>query len=138
MTANSSRGSNAILAMFRSQLGIDKPDSDGKWCRVRVLKENLGIAPQPIGFQVTAKGLEFGAAPEKPRQHTQKEDAADWLRQRMKPGKSYRSSEILDEAEQCGHSVRTVRKAATEKLGIRPKPIRKNGKIAEWEWRLGG
>lgn len=136
ITANSSRGSNAILAMMRSQIGIDRPDPKSKWCRVRVLKENLGIAPQPVGFLVTENGLKFGPAPEKPRKQTQKDDAEEWLRDRMKPGKAYVASEILAEAMQHGHCERTVRKAAIERLQIKPKPVRKDGKIAEWEWRL--
>ena len=136
ITANSSRGSNVILAMMRSQIGIDKPDPKSKWCRVRVLKENLGIAPKPVGFQVTSTGLEFGAVPERPRKQTQKDDAADWLRQRMMPGKTYKASAIESEAEQVGHSIRTVRKAAAEKLGIKPKQVRNNGKIVGWTWKL--
>ena len=136
ITANSSRGSNAILAMMRSQIGIDRPDPKNKWVRVRMLKENLGIAPPPVGFQVATTGLEFGPAPERERKQTQKDDAAEWLRQRMKPGKAYKASEILAEAIQHGHSERTVRKAGVERLGIKPKPVRKDGKIGEWEWSL--
>ncbi|MGZ7274461.1 AAA family ATPase, partial [Streptococcus pyogenes] len=40
VSANASRGSNAILAMVRSQIGIDKPDPKSDWCRVQMLKEN--------------------------------------------------------------------------------------------------
>jgi hypothetical protein len=135
ITANSCRGSNAILAMMRSQIGIDRPDPKSKWRRVRVLKENLGIAPPPIGFQVTATGLEFGPAPERPRKQTQKDDVEEWLQNRIKPGETYRASEVIAEAEQRGFHERTVRKAATERLGIDPKPVRQDGKIAGWEWR---
>ena len=70
IAADSSRGSNAIVAMVRSQLGIDKPDKDSDWCRLQMLKENLGLRPKPIGFRVTSKGIEFGEAPEKPDKET--------------------------------------------------------------------
>ena len=51
-----------------SQIGIDRPDPQSKWCRVRVLKENLGLAPKPVGFRVTKDGLEIGPArQERPR-----------------------------------------------------------------------
>jgi RecA-family ATPase len=53
VTANSSRGSNSILALFRSQLGFDKPDADSDWVRVRMLKQNLGLAPAPFGLRIT-------------------------------------------------------------------------------------
>ena len=101
-----------------------------------VFKENLGIAPQPIGYQVTNKGLEFGSAPERPHKQTQKDDAETFLRERMKPGKKYIASELIAEAVHLGHAERTVRKAATERLRIESKPVRKDGKIAEWEWKL--
>jgi RecA-family ATPase len=55
VTANSSRGSNAILALMRSQIGIDRPDPESPWRRARVLKENLGLAPKPVGFRITDK-----------------------------------------------------------------------------------
>lgn len=136
ITANSSRGSNAILAMFRSQLGIDHPDPNSKRCRIRVLKENLGLAPAPVGFEVTNEGLTFGPAPERPRKNSAKADAGDWLLSRMKPGKSYLASAILTEAIECGHSERTLRKAATEILGIKPKQKREGGQVKGWLWRL--
>ena len=60
VSANSSRGSNAILALFRAQIGFDKPDPDSDWVRVRMLKQNLGLAPEAIGMQITSSGLEFG------------------------------------------------------------------------------
>jgi hypothetical protein len=54
----------------------------------------------------------------------------------MKPGKSYRVSVILAEAREHGHAERTVRKAASERLKIEPKPVRTGGKISEWLWKL--
>ena len=82
MHADLSRGSNALVAMVRSQLGIDKPDKDSDWCRLQMLKENLGLKPRPIGFRIGSKGLEFGESPEKPRKRTQKDEAEEWLRER--------------------------------------------------------
>jgi hypothetical protein len=135
ITANSSRGSNAILAMFRCQIGIDRPDPTSKWCRVRVLKENLGVAPKPIGFQVTPKGLEFGMPPERLQQHTRKDEAANWLKNRMKVGREYSAGEIIEEAGQHNYNSHTVRKAAIEILKIQPKAVRKDGKISGWAWK---
>lgn len=138
ITANSSRGSNAILAMMRSQIGIDQPDPDSPWCRARMLKENLGIAPKPFGFRVTNQGIEFAEPPEPPKRATQKDQAAKFLQQRMEPGTAYASSELLAEAEQRGFNKRTVQRAATEILRIHPEPKRDGKKINEWTWRLPG
>jgi len=135
INANSGRGSNAFLAMVGAQLAIDRPDPKNPWRRSQVLGENLGIAPRPVGFLVTDTGLQFGEAPTRPRKSTEKDAAEAWLRERMKPGVVYRASELLAEAEQNGHTVRTIRKAASERLGVRPKPVHRDGKIAEWEWR---
>jgi hypothetical protein len=134
ITANSCRGSNAILAMMRSLIGVDRPDPKGKWCRLRVLKENLGIAPQPVGFQVTGSGLVFGPAPEQPHRHTATADAESWLRRRLASGEWCASAEVLEEAEQLGYS-RGVVQRAQKALGIvPPHGVRKDGKT--WQWRL--
>ena len=135
ISANSSRGSNAILAMMRSQIGLDKPDPDSKQVRVRVLKENLGIAPKAIGFEVTKKGLVFGDAPTKPKKSNKQDEAAEWLLASMEPKKIYLASDLEAQAEQDGHAVRTLRRAAA-KLGIKKEEKKKDGKIDHWEWTL--
>ena len=136
MHADLSRGSNAIVAMVRSQLGIDRPDKGSDWCCLQMLKENLGLKPRPVGFRISDKGLEFGAAPEKPRKKTDKDIAADWLQRRMRRGKVYKAFDLLAEAKEQGYAERTVRKAATERLKIVPQPVRKKGKVVEWTWEL--
>ncbi len=139
LTMHCSRGSTAFLAAVVSQIVIDIPDPRPNlrdaWRRLQVLGENLGIAPKPVGFRISDAGLTFGEAPKRPpKPPTEKDDAEAWLRGRMKPGEVYKASEIIDAAVQHGHAERTVRKAVTEKLGVKPKPVRKDGKIAEWEW----
>lgn len=136
MTIDAGRGSNAFLAAVRCQIAVDRPDPKSEWRRVQVLGENLGIAPPPVGFRITDTGLEFGAAPERPKKATEKDSAEAWLRGRMQPGEVYRSVDLLAEAAQHGHAERTVRKAATEKLGIKPRPVREGGHVAAWEWVL--
>lgn len=135
LSANSSRGSNAILALMRSQIGIDRPDPQSKWCRLRVLKENLGIAPPPVGFCVTERGLEYGPAPDKPRRGP-KDAAEDWLRNFMKPGKTYVAGDIIEVGKDSGHDERTLRRAAVERLKIKPVAVRKGGKISHFTWTL--
>jgi archaellum biogenesis ATPase FlaH len=138
LTANSSRGSNAILAMFRAQIGIDRPDQSIRKCRLRVLKENLGIAPDPVGFEVTKTGLEFGPPPAKPvkeKRETGRESAVSWLYARMKPDIWYIATELENEADALGFSKTGTLKRAREDLGITLDDgnIRKQGKL--WQWR---
>jgi hypothetical protein len=136
ITANSSRGSNAILALMRSQIGIDQPDPKSRTVRFRMLKENLGLAPIPLGFTVTAKGLIFGPAPQKPRKNTKKESAKDWLCQWMEPGRSYLSNEILEDAKRFGFSSAAIQRAR-EDLGMtQDRGFVRRGPGDRYEWCL--
>jgi AAA domain len=136
ITANSSRGSNAILALFRSLLGVDCPDHKSKWCRLRILKENLGLAPRPVGFLVTDKGLEFGAAPERPRQETETtvDRVQSWLRGQMQPGKWYRSKVLEEAAKPFGYSESAIYRARKALGIVMPDHVTKTP--TGWEWRL--
>jgi len=116
-TSNSSRGSNAIIALMRSMLSFDIPDPESKRCRIRMLKQNLGMAPKPIGFGISDKGLEFGPAPEKPRKDTRKEDAKDWLTEILKDGKWHKAKEVIDAASDFGFSTNAIQRAR-EELGV--------------------
>jgi hypothetical protein len=131
ITANSCRGSNAILAMMVSMIGIDQPNPDSKACRMRVLKENLGINPRPVGFEVTDAGLVFAEAPQKPKEEkeTAKDRAAKFLLRHMaETGKGYKASEVIEAAEQNGFTKETLHRAK-EALGI---VVAKVGEA--WEW----
>jgi hypothetical protein len=134
--ANSSRGSNAIFAMMRSLIGIDRPNPDKncKWCRMRVLKENLGIAPKPFGFQVTGTGLEFGPAPERPRKETMKDQAEQFLRGAMKPGTWYSAANLTEDAKQQGISEDALHRAKTELGIVKPNHLKKEKD--GWRWML--
>lgn len=136
ITANSSRGSNAILAMMRSQIGFDKPDAKSPWVRVRMLKENLGLRPPAVGFQFLDDGLEFGPAPTKPRKETKKNEAEDWLRKWMEPGKWYLAKELMDAAKRFEFSENAIQRAR-EDIGITKaaKTIRENAE-GRSEWKL--
>ena len=128
ISANSCRGSNAIVATFRSLLGIDKPDPKSKWCRLRVLKENLGIAPPPMGFLVTKEGVEFGETPAAPSKQTEKDRATEWLKENIAPGERLKSAELLEKADQDGFSGSSI-KRAKKPLSIVSEKVDK-----EWMW----
>jgi len=129
---NSSRGSNAIFALARVQIGLDRPDPRSDWTRVQMLKENLGLKPKPLGFRFGERGLEFGAAPEEPKRRGKIDEAAEWLAEHLKDGKAHRVGELIEEAEQFGIAKRTLQRAAVERLGIRPE---KQGQH-DWWWKM--
>jgi len=136
LTINSGRGSNAFLAAVRCQIAIDRPDPQSDWRRVQVLGENLGIAPESIGFRITETGLEFGVAPGRTKRETKQQSAEEWLRFHMEPGRWYPSKEIDRDAERFGYKGNALQRAK-EALGIvQPKYVRrsKDG----WECRLPG
>ncbi len=136
LNANSSRGSNAIAAYMRSMIGVDKPDPKSKWSRLRVLKENLGIAPEPVGMLVGSDGLEFGPAPRKPKREKAADTAEEWLRQKLQPGKSYPADEVLAEGQAACHQPKQVH-AAKKQLGIKPRQVwNAEAKKNLWVWSL--
>jgi hypothetical protein len=131
---NSSRGSNAIIAMVRSQIGIYQPDPKNEWRKLLMLKENLGLRPTPIGFRISSAGLEFGPAPDRPHKHTEKDRAAEWLKAHMQPGRWYKAADLEDAAAKAKLSETALRRARDD-LGItKPDHLRrvKDG----WEWKL--
>jgi hypothetical protein len=130
ISANSSRGSNAIFALFRSMLAIDKPDPRSEWRRVRVVKENLGKPPEPFGFRVTATGVEFGPAPGKPHKKTEQDRAMQLLRGLLPPGQWIAAATIIDGADEAGIS-KTALQRASDEMGVTKK---KRGKV--WKWIL--
>jgi hypothetical protein len=132
ITPNHARGSNVYVALVRCLLGIDAPAPGGDWRRCRVLCENFGSAPLPMGFRWVKDELEDGPAPERPpaeKRETGKDRAEAWLRVRMKPGVWYVAKDITDEAEAAGFSPTGTLQRAKAALGVKS---RKEGK--GWEW----
>lgn len=136
VTPDASRGSNAIIAGVRAQLAIYRLNHDDEWARLEMMKENLGLRPDPIGVRITKTGIVFGDVPEKKKRETQMGRAEDWLRQNMKPGKWYWAKELLADADECGFSGNAIQRAR-EDLGIvQPDYLKKEDK--RWKWMLPG
>jgi hypothetical protein len=132
LTINCGRGSNAFLAAVACQIAIDRPDPKGEWRRVQLLGENLGVAPRPVGFRVTDKGLEIGPVPKRPqnaKKETGKDRAEQWLRVKMKPGRWYPAAEVIAEAEAAGFPHSGTLQRAKAALRVE---TRKSGKSHEW------
>ncbi len=114
-----SRGSGAIYSYCIAQLGIDVPDPDSDWCRVKVMKENLGLAPQPVGFRIHSEGIEYGAPPEVKRKPkgTKLEIICDWLTDYIGIGVWVDSAEVLKQTDAKGWARSTLQQAR-QKLDI--------------------
>ncbi len=140
LSANSGRGSNAFLAMVRLQIAIDRPDPNGEWRRARVLGENFGVSPAPLGFRFTDSGLDFGQAPRRPHTDTRKEGAKAWLVEFLKGGKWVPAKNVLTAAEQFGLSANALQRAR-EELGITLNSAfirRRTDGCYEWKLPTGG
>ncbi len=135
LTMNCCRGSNAIAAQIRSMIGIEKPDPNSEWLKLKIMKDHFENKPKPFGMRIGASGLEFSSiAPSVPRTETQRDKAEDWLQKNMAPGKWISAKTLTDNAEDDGFSETAVRRARNN-LGItKPDNVRKIK--AGWEWRL--
>ncbi len=129
LSANSGRGTNAILALIRSQICVDRPDPKSKWARMRIDGDNLGNCPQPIGFRISNDGVQFGPAPERPRRLTEADKAKAFVCEYLKPGVWKESKELEEAAHQQGFSKTTLHRAKTE-LGIVGDYVKYDG--AKW------
>ncbi len=136
LTPDCGRGSNAFLAAVRCQLAIDLPDPKSPWRRLQVLGSNLSLPPAPVGFRFDEGGLEFGEAPTRPPREGETTKAAEWLRQRMKPGEAHDVNELISEGEALGISKRTLQRVANDTLGVTAEAVREKGRIKGWRWRL--
>ena len=138
LTAGSSRGSNAIIAMFRSLLGVDRPAGPrSEWARFRLLKENLGINPGPVGFKISNAGVEFGPPPEKPQRTTAvKQRAMQFLETHLVAGEWILAAPLVEKAQAEGISENALFRARKD-LGVTKEEgnVRDNDE-GRSEWRL--
>ncbi len=95
------RGSTAIAAAGRSIIAIDKPDGGSAYSRLQVVKSNLALLPEPVGFRMTGEGIEFtGEAPTRPREDTAIAKADEFLREALQQSPRHRSDLVADAAGQ--------------------------------------
>jgi hypothetical protein len=125
------RGSSAIVQTARVIWSIDAPDPANKQRkRLSVIKSNLGLFPDPIGFTLNEGGeVSFGAAPEPPRRTSREQQAADLLLALLAKG-PMKAVDIQEQMEQAGFSWRTA-KRAKELLGVLSLKV-----SGSWVWSL--
>lgn len=142
LTANSSRGSSAIVAKFKSQLGVEKTSEDPNdtVIKIEMLKRNIKGRWDPVAFEITDDGLRSVPVPAATSNYhqTDKGEAKSWLLVNMERGKEYHSKELMLAAKNMeGIQEHTLRRAYKALNGVTPWQARNEQGFADkWMWKL--
>lgn len=123
VTADTARGSNALTAIPRSVIAMDKPDSKSEWIRVSVVKSNVAKLPEPFGVLIKATGLQFGPAPV-PSKEEKEPSALDKAMEFLKAflaKKPRLAKDAYEAAGKQGIAAATLRRARKELGVVTPK-----------------
>lgn len=129
ITLDRVRGHSGIIQFARSIIAIEKPDPHSETRRSKVIKLNLGIKPEPVGFSWINDTIVWDKPPIAPKQETVVDRAAEFLRAFLNDGRR-RATDVYDEGTEAGHSKRSLQRAK-EALGINP--VKDEG---VWWWSL--
>jgi hypothetical protein len=133
ITIHRLRGASAIPQYCRSIIALGTPDpSKPESRRLDVIKLNLARKPEPVGYELTDEGPEWGVAPEPPKQRRAVDDAIDFLQIVLQPGRRP-VLEIEDEAKAHkigGNALKDAKKA------LNVKAQRERVKNGRWFWYL--
>lgn len=133
--ASDSRGSGTTYSYCIAQLGIDRPDPKSKQCRVKVMKENLGLEPEPVGFLITNAGIEYGEAPQV-KSSSKPSNVAEWLKSYMGIDCWTLAEKVYEQVDKKEWSRASVQRAR-ESLGITEDAgnVRRRDD-GRYEWRI--
>ena len=131
VTMDRIRGSSAISAMCRVIFCLEPVDFGSmKAIRMKQIKNNLALLPEPLGVDISESGCAFGESPEEPRKETLTDKAIEFLRVELK-GNPRRAAKLIEDAELMGISKATLYRAK-EKLNIIA--VREHGKPVLWSF----
>jgi len=131
VTMDRIRGSSAISAMCRVIFCLEPVDfGSSKAIRMKQIKNNLALLPEPMGVNIDESGCSFGESPEEPRTETMTDRAIEFLRLELK-GSPRKASQLIEDAELMGISKATLYRAK-EKINIIA--IRKHGESVTWSF----
>ena len=99
---------------FKDLLGIAAQGD--QQLRMRQIKNNLAMMPEPLGVEISETGISFGEAPEEAKIETVTERAMEFLRVELAHG-ARRAKNLIEEAELAGISTRTLQNAKKH-LGV--------------------
>lgn len=124
------RGHSSIVQPTRVVLALDTPDPlDPETRRLRVVKNNIGPLPPPLGLRITDRGVLFCEAPQAPRRVSALEQAVEALKAILAAGPQL-AQHIQDELNALDISWRTAQRAK-EQMGVLSQRV--NG---AWQWSL--
>jgi len=130
ITLDRLRGSSVISQMARVIWTLESPDPiQPQVLRLRALKSNLALLPEPIGLQIAGDGLSFGLAPEDAKQQGPVEHAIHFLLAELETGPRP-AHKIYQNAEGQGISKYALRQG---KDRLKVVAIRKPD---AWVWAL--
>ena len=121
VTIDDFRGSGQITAAARSVLGLSiiptqaEPDRNGPRM-LEVVKKNIGVFPEPLGFGFTSIGnngvsLEWGPPAKAYQPPTLRDHCQDWLAATLRQNGPMRPGELVKLGEEQGYSRNTVYRA---------------------------
>jgi len=132
VTLDRVRGSSGIVQHARVIWAVDTPDKTNKDLkRLSVIKNNFARFPDPLGFKITDKGIEFTDPPNQPHAESQRERGVDMLLSFL-ANRPMKFTAIESEATQLGISMRTIHSAKKD-IGIVSRK-----KDDGWYWGLPG
>jgi len=125
------RGSSSIVQNARIVIGIDQPDQNSDQKRLFVIKSNLSLTPDPIGFTITSTGIEYKPIDEKDIKN-QIKTAEEFLFENLSSG-PVEATEIKRRADDSNISERTLDSA---KKNLQVKSLKSKEKHGKWCWQL--
>jgi hypothetical protein len=126
------RGHSGLVQFARIIWALERPNPHvPEQVRCKMIKSNLGIKPEPFGFEIMEEGLAWTDAPDAPRQKTQLERASELLKMTLKDGPEL-SSLVYERGREADISEHTLRRAKKD-IGV---TAMKRGDA--WWWSLEG
>ncbi len=124
------RGHSSIVQPTRVVLSLDAPDpADPETRRLRVVKNNIGPLPEPLGMRITGQGVHFCEAPRPPERISALDRTIQVLLVLLADGPKP-APEIRDHLDGLSIAWRTAQRAK-EKMGIISIRTRDT-----WQWSL--
>jgi archaellum biogenesis ATPase FlaH len=124
------RGSSAIVQNTRLVIGIDTPERDQNYKRVKVLKSNLSEIPEPFAFRITDGQVNFMPYTKTHESKSQRDQAKEYLETSLEDGPR-KANELITGAETQGIAKRTLLYAKKE-LGIRSERVGSSNGYFQW------
>ena len=124
------RGHSSIVQPARVVLSLDTPDpADPETRRLRVIKNNLGPLPEPLGMRIGDRGVRFCEVPQLPERISALDRTIQVLLILLADGPKP-ASEIRDHLDGLSIAWRTAQRAK-DKMGIISRRTRDT-----WQWSL--